>query len=228
MKGNLGQAAGLEFDPATRGIMPDDEVTSIHILRHGSVEELERRAVRGQLDHPLSAHGLAQSERLVEWFARLELAPDRIISSDLQRCSVLGDQLSARLGTPLELAADLREQHMGTWQGQTWKEITEWDAARVTAYWDNYVETTPPEGESMRDLATRVTHWWESVLTDSHGKTVLIVTHVGVIRVLLCRLMGIPTSNALRFAPATASHTSVLCSAAGSVLNSFGERPWLS
>jgi len=228
VKKDLGQAAGIEFDSATKGIMPDEEVTRVHLLRHGDVEALEERAVRGQLDLPLSDTGKAQSKQLVDWFVRQGTAPDRIISSDLNRCRDLGKALSTHLGTPLELNPDLREQHMGRWQGQTWEEITKWDAPRVTAYWDDYVKTSPPDGESLQDLTVRVVRWWDEVQSDSRGKTVLVVTHVGVIRTLLCQLMSIPTSNALRFAPATASHTSILSSAAGSVLNSFGERPWLS
>lgn len=227
MKGNPGQAAGTSFDPATAEIMPDAWVTHVHLLRHGEVVELERRHVRGQLDVPLSDEGREQSRRLADWFVASEPACDRIFASDLARCAHLGELLAARTGLPLETTESLREQSMGRWQGSDWQAITEWDGTRVTAYWDDYVDTRPPDGESFRDLAERARAWWEGIALPCKGKRIAVVSHAGFIRVLLCQLFGVPLADALRLSPATASHTSLLVSEAGAVLSTFGERPWL-
>lgn len=207
--------------------MPDTVVTQLHLLRHGEVEALERRVVRGQMDLPLSARGEEQSTRLTNWLSRHAPQPDRLFSSDLVRCATLGRKLAAATGAHLELTPELREQNMGEWQGQTWEEITRADGPQVTAYWDNYVDTRPPGGESLGDLSARIGTWWSSKLAEAQGGTIFVVTHVGVIRALLCTFLGVPASDALRFAPPVASHTSLVLSAAGAVLNTFGERPWL-
>jgi broad specificity phosphatase PhoE len=187
---------------------------------------MAQRVVRGHSDAPLSATGERQAAHLADWFLHTEPAVDRILSSDLQRCRGLAERISAGVGVPVETTERLREQRMGDWDGRTWEEITREDGARVTAYWDDYVGTRPPAGESFGDLLERIRALWSEILEESHGRRLVIVTHVGVIRTLLCHLLGIPATQALRFAPATASHTSLLIGRAGSVLTALGERPW--
>jgi len=227
MTAEHGQAAGVEFDPATREVMRDQWVTRLHLLRHGAVARLEQRVVRGQADEPLSDEGRLQSRQLARWLAEHEPAPDRIVGSDLGRCRELGLDLAARVQLEYESDVALREQDMGRWQGRTWAAVTEADAELVKSYWDDYVHTAPPGGESFAELVERAAGWWRSTADACVGRRLWVVTHVGVIRALTSTLLGLPPEQALRLAPATASHTSFLVSAAGAVLTSFGERPWL-
>lgn len=207
--------------------MPETRVARIHLLRHGAVRDLERRIVRGQLDTGLSAEGARQEACLVEWLATHEGRPDRILSSDLPRCASMAAALGARVGLEPELRPELREQSMGAWQGRTWDAISADDGPRVTAYWDDYVGTRPPGGESLADLAERVGALWEAEREALLDRRTAVVTHVGVIRVLLAMLLPTPLSQCLRFAPATGSHTRLLWSEPGCVLETLGERPWL-
>lgn len=216
------------FDEETRGIMPDEQVLRLHLLRHGEVEAMTERIVRGQLDHELSATGIEQSQALADWIEACVPDVSELWSSDLKRCRVLAEKIASRTSCDVQFEPRLREQDMGAWQGKTWQEITRADGAAVTAYWDNYVDACPTSGESYRQLHDRVGAWWQDVSQALQDKTVVVVTHVGVLRSLQCHLLGIPAEEALRFAPDVASHTSFLVSEAGAVQTSFGERPWLS
>ncbi len=207
--------------------MPDERVTRVTLLRHGEVEAFDQRIVRGQSDVPLSTRGIKQSGTVAEWLTRAVPDFDALYSSDLSRCQHLANRLHLSTDLDVELDPRLREQSMGEWQGRTWNEITAQDGPRVTAYWDNYVETTPPGGESLLDLQKRVTEWWDETHARHAGKRIAVATHIGVIRTLLCSLLHIPLEDALRFAPAVGSITSLLISEAGTVVESFGERPWL-
>jgi len=120
----------------------------------------------------------------------------------------------------------LREQSMGAWEGRSWADITSAEPAAVTAYWDDYYRATPTGGESFADLEARVLAWWREVAREHAGKTITVATHIGVIRVLACHLLGVRGDQALRFAPATGSHTTFLISDAGAVMTQCGERPW--
>ncbi len=222
-----GQAFTGEFDAATLSILPSSAVTHVHLLRHGEVEAMTDRVVRGQLDVPLSARGAVESELLSAWLARHEPRPDVIFTSDLVRCSVLAGDVGARVSREPIVDARLREQSMGAWEGRTWAEITASEPAAVTAYWNDYQRTRPTGGESFADLEARVVSWWRATIAAHAGKRIVVATHIGVIRALLCHWLGIPGDQALRFAPATASHTSVAISEAGAVVMQFGERPWL-
>jgi len=222
-----GQAAGTSFDGTTVRAMPTRTVTRVDLLRHGEVVDFERRIVRGQLDVDLTPVGERQHRHLVEWIATWDEPPERIVASDLVRCRRLAEALAERLGRRAELRADLREQSMGAWQGKTWEEITAPDPAAVKDYWEDYVDARPPGGESLRDLYERARAAWLELEPEVRGGRVALVTHVGVIRSLLCCFLGVPPGEALRFAPAAGSCTRVLLSDSGAVLTTLGERPWL-
>jgi alpha-ribazole phosphatase len=221
-----GQAVTGEFDEFTTRIMPDRGVVHLHLLRHGEVDRLTDRVVRGQLDVALSQRGAEQSDSLARWMTSGEPAPDEVWSSDLERCRVLAEAV-ARPGVRVRYDERLREQNMGDWQGKTWHEITAQDGPAVTAYWDDYANATPTGGESYAELHARVASWWSDVLPELADKRIVVATHIGVIRSLTCSLLNVPIAESLRFAPAVGSHTSFLISEAGAVLCGFGERPWL-
>jgi broad specificity phosphatase PhoE/nicotinamide riboside kinase len=215
-----GQAFDGRVDAATARILPSSAVLEVHLLRHGAVEAHGTRTVRGQLDAPLSADGRIQQESLVRWLVP-RLRPDaRVWSSDLARCR----DLAGALQRPVTLDARLREQHMGCWEGRSWQAITEDDPERVRRYWADYVHTRPDGGESMADVQARVLQMWSELAVQDGA--IVLVTHIGVIRSLLCAWLGIGLDQALRLAPATASVTHVLLSEAGVVVNTLGERPW--
>lgn len=213
------------FERATRAAMPDDFVTRLYLVRHGAVEGMQRREVRGQRDVPLSARGRAQHAELVDWLAA-RLAPParplRILTSDLSRCRDLADALSRRLGLQLEDVPALREQHMGDWQGQTWEAITAREGRGVNDYWDDYWNAAPPGGESMATMAARLDAWWRAAAPTFANQDVVLVTHAGPIRALLAGFFGLPGGESLRFAPPAATATVVAHSAAGFVLEGLG------
>jgi alpha-ribazole phosphatase len=222
-----GHAVSGEFDEPTRSVMPDEGVAHVHLLRHGMVEGFGARTVRGHLDAALSPEGHAQHEALVRWYAGNLERPDRILSSDLSRCTDLAQRLATRLDVSLEVTPTLREQHMGDWEGCTWEELTTRYGHAVNDYWDDYLNARPPGGESLADTALRLREVWRELTATHDGRRLLVVTHAGVIRLLLCEALGVPPSEALRFAPPAASHTQLQLARAGAVLSSLGERPWL-
>lgn len=221
-----GQAFDGSFDAPTAAILPSRDVTHVHLLRHGDVVALAQRGPRGQRDVPLSAEGVRQSERLAAWLCESEPAPTHVFASDLQRCRDLGARIAETFGLPLVTTRALREQSLGDWEGRSWAELSADDPAGVTAYWERYHAARPPGGESLADLSARVSAWWDASEPGVRGGRVVVATHIGVIRAWLCVALGLGLDQALRFAPATGSHTALLHAQAGAVLASFGERPW--
>jgi broad specificity phosphatase PhoE len=199
------------FDQPTARIIPSEWTTRVHLFRHGEVAG--SRVCRGQSDPPLSPRGLEQTAAAAARVPR----PDVIVSSDLSRCMAL----ARAIGGDVVAVPELREQHMGAWDGHTWPELTASDPEGVRAYWNDYVNARPPGGESYGDCYLRAVRWWAT--QDFADRRVVVVTHIGVIRALLCEWMGLGPHHALRWAPAYASHTQVLLAQAGCVLERFGE-----
>lgn len=213
------------WDAVTQAALPSTQVTHLHLLRHGAVDTGGERLAYGHSDLPLSGAGLRANAEL-EVFCREVLPPvDRILTSDLSRCRVLAEALGRALAVPVQLEPALREQHMGAWEGRSWASLTAEDEDAVQAYWADYLHARPPGGESLADLSARVDAWWAGVAPDLAGGRHLVVTHVGVVRVLLCRALGVPLDQALRFAPGRGTHTHLLASQAGWVVQALGEAP---
>jgi broad specificity phosphatase PhoE len=215
----------LRFGPATQGLLPDQRVGTLFLLRHGQLVAQERRLLRGQAEAELSERGQSEQQALVRWLAAEGGGLDEVYSSDLLRCRGLGEALAARLGVPLRLDARLREQHLGRFEGRDWEQLSVEYPEEVRAYWADYVHGRPPGGENLADVAQRAGEFLAQHAEGWLGRRVAVVTHAGVLRVLLCRMLSMPLGEALRFAPPTGSLSLLRHSSAGFVIEGLFLRP---
>jgi broad specificity phosphatase PhoE/predicted ATPase len=211
------------FADRTRDARVSPVVTHLHLVRHGRVDAGPRRLAYGWTDLPLSEQGRAEHASVVDFAAHELPAVDSILSSDLTRARSLARDLAAELQVPHAVVESLREQHMGNWEGQAWDDLQAQHGPAINAYWNDYVGTRPAGGESFGDLCARVAAWWQAARPQLEGGRHVIVGHAGVIRALLCLWFDLPPTEALRFAPAHASHTHVLLAEAGAVLQVLGQ-----
>lgn len=160
----------------------------VDLLRHGAVVGGGR--FRGASDDRLSPAGLAQmrsvTERLSGW--------DTLFSSPSARCAELARELAAQRGLTLELMAELGERRFGAWENRFAAEIP---SAELKRFWDDPLGFTPPGAESFEELRERVLRGWSRIL-GSRVRFPLLITHGGVIRVILGRVLDIPADALLR------------------------------
>ncbi|MBL1277653.1 MAG: alpha-ribazole phosphatase family protein [Ectothiorhodospiraceae bacterium] len=160
--------------------------TRVDLLRHG--ETTSGSSFRGSIDDALTENGWFQMTAAVE--ARLAEAPnqwERIVSSPLQRCADFAHKLGKRHSLPVCLDSRFKEMHFGKWEGRTAAELMADDENALTLFWEDPVKNTPPEAEPLPDFERRVLSAWTELLQQYKGEKVLLVTHGGVIRVLLCQ-----------------------------------------
>lgn len=178
--------------------MPDSGPLSLDLVRHGETEGGNR--FRGHLDDPLTSRGLEQM-----WAAVSTRHWDRVVSSPLIRCAAFARDYVERHALPLTFDSRLKEMHFGAWEGRTAADLMRTDADELSRFWNEPQHNTPPGGEPLAHFQARVLDVWNDVLAAHAGQRVLIVTHGGVIRVLLCHALQRPLSDALAFevGPAT-------------------------
>ena len=167
---------------------------SLHLdlLRHGETEL--GGGFRGSLDDALTATGWAQMRG-----ALVDAGPwDLIVSSPLQRCAAFAAELAERLGLPLHLEAGLRELHFGAWEGRSAAALMETDAEALGAFWADPFGFTPPQGEPLEDFAARVLAAVEDLHHRFAGRRLLLVTHAGVMRLLLAQARGLAREQLLQ------------------------------
>lgn len=177
--------------------------TLITLLRHGEVQG-RAHVFRGSSDEPLSAEGEAQMRAVL---ARLPGPPiTRIASSPLQRCRSFAEGLASERGLPLDIVPDLREMHFGRWEGMSRDEAAADDPAVFARFQLRDDDSAPPEGETLGAFRQRVLHAWQAWLADADGGHRLLISHAGVIRVLLQEALGLPSTHLYRIALPTAAH----------------------
>ncbi|MGY2222911.1 alpha-ribazole phosphatase family protein [Pseudomonas gingeri] len=169
-------------------------MTALHLdlLRHGETEL--GGGLRGSLDDALTDKGWAQMRSAV-----LGQGPwDRLVSSPLQRCARFAEELGGRLGLPVELEKDLQELHFGAWEGQSAAALMETDADALGRFWSDPYGFTPPEGEPVSRFSERVLGAVGRLQQRHAGQRVLLVSHGGVMKLLLARARGLPREQLLQ------------------------------
>lgn len=166
------------------------EATRIYLMRHGEVEGHESKRYNGQADICLTPRGEAQYQLLKAKLERKQLAA--VYSSDLQRCRFGADLLCRdRAFEPVALA-ELRELHIGQWEGMTWDEIRSRYPEQWQARLNDLVHYRVPGGESLQELADRLLPTLQEIINRHQGKEIAIIAHGGVNRVLLLDAIGAP------------------------------------
>jgi alpha-ribazole phosphatase len=165
----------------------------IGLLRHGEVEGGCR--FRGHTDDPLTATGLAQMHAAIADSGNWE----QVVSSPLARCAAFANVFADQHSRPLTFDARLKEMHFGDWEGRTATELMTTDADALTRFWNDPLHNTPPGGEPLAQFQARVLDAWKEIVTGHAGQRVLVVTHGGVIRMLLCQVTGVPVARLQEF-----------------------------
>lgn len=163
----------------------------LDLLRHGETEL--GGGLRGSLDDALTAKGWEQMRAAV-----VARGPwDRLISSPLQRCALFAHELGAQLNVPVSLEKDLQELHFGAWEGQSSAALMETDAEGLGLFWADPYGFTPPEGEPVSEFSHRVLGAVSRLHQAYAGERVLLISHGGVMRLLLARARGLPREQLL-------------------------------
>ena len=166
----------------------------IVLIRHGQTDwNLESR-VQGYADVPLNAEGMRQAEMLGV-YVREHIHIDRVISSDLRRCTQTADAL----GMPYELDPRLREFDFGDLAGKKWDEIMTEHSEVAAEIRDSISWARRPGGESSIDVAARAAGFVHESGILKQDSTWVLVSHGGFIKRLICVLLDMPMSYHSKF-----------------------------
>lgn len=160
--------------------------THLDLLRHGQCEGGD--IFRGSTDVALTQEGwMAMAQQLAP---RLNRPWQRIITSPLSRCRLFAQAMAEQMQLPLQVEPDLQEIHFGEWEGRTFADLWEQDP-NLRLWADDPEQCTPTGGEALADFADRVERVIARLVEDYAGEHLLIITHGGVIRLLLTQALDL-------------------------------------
>jgi broad specificity phosphatase PhoE len=160
--------------------------TTLLLIRHGETEWTRKKRYCGSNDVPLNSRGRSQLARLGK--ALETCAIDAAYCSDMRRA-----RESARLALKdrkVTCVRGLREMDFGIFEGMTHGQIGKKYPALYAAWLKDFGSITPPDAESFRDFSRRVKRSFREIAAKNRGKTCAVVSHGGVMMVLLSMVAG--------------------------------------
>jgi alpha-ribazole phosphatase len=175
------------------------------LVRHTSLD-IASSICYGQSDIAVSAN--FENERLALQIKLAAFQFDAIYASPLKRCQQLAqalclDEALGHASENIKLDTRLRELDFGDWEMRPWDTIPR-DIFDVWA--NDYANVAPPNGETFSQLHARAKSFVEDVSGHSQGKSLLVVTHGGLIRALIAEVLHMPLKRLFRI---TIDHASV-------------------
>lgn len=162
----------------------------IFFVRHGEVEDFYKGKYNGHNNISLSLNGKQQIKNLA---IKLEnYTFDKIFCSDLKRAKETLNMFSLDCD-PIFTSA-LREKSWGRHEGLSYHEIVEQDSIEYKDFlqWINALD-----GESINDFQNRVQEYFvNEILKDKELDNILVITHAGVIKIILALIENISLEDA--------------------------------
>jgi len=172
-------------------------VTKVYLIRHGETVDSNSRRYKGHIDVPLSQNGIEQINRVADYLVK-NAKIDVVYCSDLSRAMRSAEIIAAPFGLTPKVHDGLKERNFGAWEGMTFDEIKEKWPDAFKSWARDPVAFSPLQGESTRAVRNRAIPAFRNITARYTNKTIALVAHGGINRVILCELLGIPLENIFR------------------------------
>lgn len=157
---------------------------SITLVRHARSEANEAQIWQGQGDAPLSETGRRQAVQAGRRLARRHF--DLVVSSDLVRAH----DTARATDHPVETDPVWREMNLGDWEGRTFDEVAQEHPDLLDAIRSGAAVKFGRVGETIEEFEERAMGALHDLARQVGSGSVLVVTHGGLIDVVVGRLLG--------------------------------------
>lgn len=168
------------------------------LIRHAAIDNTFDHCYIGRRDVPLSPAGHHQAARLAQHLQERNIVFDALWCSPALRARQTTTALLQTQPRHYLVRDELQEVHFGRWEGLTFAQICAQDPQQVNAWATQQESFCFPDGEAQRDFIQRVATMATAICSTAEDH-LAIVSHGGVIRSLICRLVGWPTDATMKF-----------------------------
>ena len=170
-----------------------EQSTRIIYVRHGQTDFPVNRIYCDDVEDPaLNAAGRDQVGRAASLLRHVNY--DAIYASPSKRTLMTAEELAHGKGLEIYSNPLLRERRFGIWDGLYFQEIEQKYPEAYLSWKQDQAGYSPEGGETMYDVLERVNMVLESIIKDHKNQTVIVVSHVGPIRLCIADALGMPLS----------------------------------
>jgi len=171
--------------------------TVLILIRHGETLWNTQLRMQGSLDSDLTLKGESQVKALGEWMK--EVPFDYLYCSDTGRARKTAKAIIKYTGHTLNIDKRLREKDLGIFEGLTSEEARERYPETFQLFKTAGVNYVIDQGESTQQLLDRALEVIEEIRIRHPQKVAVLVTHGGVVRVLMKHVLGVPLDAPTQF-----------------------------
>jgi probable phosphoglycerate mutase len=157
--------------------------TVLTLVRHGETSANVEGIWHGSLDTALTERGRSQAERVAAHLARTRADATALYASPLARARDTASPIAKRLRLAPRYEDDLREYHLGDWEGMSYAELVR--EHRIFERMKSEPDWQPGGGESARQVAERLAARIAAIAAQHVGERVIVVTHGGALALAL-------------------------------------------
>jgi len=170
--------------------------TRLLLVRHGQIKANVERRWHGSTDSPLNWRGRRQAKKTGRHISKHH-AINAVYSSPLQRCQRTAHFASRHQRLDIITHSGLAEMCIGDWEDMPFSTLAEEHDFfnRITGD----LEHAAPAGESLTQVANRMTTALKEIEAQHEGETVLVVSHGVALAVALAVIFDNDPANWLAY-----------------------------
>ena len=168
-------------------------MTRIFLVRHGTTDWNKEEIFRGRAECRLNETGKAEAQALAAYFAEVPI--EAVYSSPLSRAVETARPTAEFKGHEIVPDPAFTDLDFGAWQGLPLKEAQAKYPDLYRLWRKQPGAVSFPGGENLAQVRSRA---WEGLLRlaeDNPQRTILIVTHRVVTKVLICAALALEDSR---------------------------------
>jgi len=189
-------------------------------LRHGDIDKRYHNRYVGSTDVSLSEQGRRQAGAIKDLLHSRGF--DHCVCSPMKRCRETATAVMESREISIEIDKDLREIDFGQWEGMSFDDILKTSPDQVKRWAAFDPSFAFPAGEKIGDFFTRIGDV-AGRMTDDPADTILLCTHGGVIRAMICHFLKLKPWQYILFKVKPASVTTIELFDGGGILTGLNE-----
>jgi len=173
-----------------------DRLCKIIFIRHGATCYSEENRLYDSDDYPpLDELGREETHKIIKWLHTTCPDIDGIYTSSALRSIQSTRMIAKSYKMDFEILENLNERKSGIWGGLTFAQIEKKYPELFYEYKQNPSEFILKGAESRADVNKRVWKILDKLVIGNSYKTILVITHLGVIQSAICQALNIDTKH---------------------------------
>lgn len=167
------------------------------LVRHGETEANVAGLYSGHAPTPLTERGIAQAQTLGTLLRNVPV--DNVLCSELERARLTTQLILGDREVPVRNMPELNEMFFGDWEMRHHRDLAREDAENYAVWCNDWQNATPTNGEGFQAFSQRVERFIAQLADYKTCQNLLVVSHQGVLSVLIARLLSMPAAAMWHF-----------------------------